>query len=216
MREASFPGRPAATVRFTGRGRSGRVVVRYGVTARPAASGFPALAGWSRVARAGVGFPTIKCEVESDRPGYWAILGWVQWVAQEFGDGRDAVGLVDRVPALLDRDVPFAVLGYAPTFFDAPAFLSRPAVDWRATAFLTTLPTMSRREPVAPLVGFRWGYRIRRDGGRPVPYPLEAASAPDWRRVRGELVRLHPAWRFARSFRPPPRLVRRRGGRRSA
>lgn len=172
----------------------------YGNTPTASASGFPALKGWSRATRAGVGFPTIKCDVESDLPGYWSHLGWIQWVTQEFPGNRKPVRLVDRFPAFLDRDLPFATMGYAPSFFDAPAYLSLPAVDWRATLFLCTLPIMSRREAVAPLVGFTWGYRIARRGDTPTPYALGLASRGDWLRVRSELEKLHPKWVFAAGF----------------
>jgi len=153
MRERSFAAEPTSTIRFDRLDRRGVVRVFYGVTSRPSDSGFRALRGWSRERRAGVGFPTIKCEVESRRPGYWNSLGWIQWVTQEFRGDRATVRLVDRFPSLLDRDLPFAVMGYAPAFFDAPAFNSLPAVDFRATLFLTTVPILTRSEPIVPLVG---------------------------------------------------------------
>jgi len=205
MREASFAKEPTAVVRFRGFGRAGLVRAYYGVTPRPSDSGFPALPGWAGESEAGVGFPTVRCDVESDRPGYWSDLGWIQWVTQARPGRRTVVKLVDRLPAFLDRDIPFLTMGYAPSFFDAPAYNSRPAVDWRATLFLCTLPFLSRGEPIRPLVGFRWGYRIETKGENPHPYPLETARPSDWSRVRRELVARHPKWRFGTDFRSPAR-----------
>lgn len=178
-------------------------MARYGLTRRPTDSGFPALEGWSRATRAGVGFPTIKCEVQGEKPGYWNLFGWIQWVTQDFPGKRSRVALVDRLPAVLDRDVPFASMGYAPTFFDAPAYNSLPAVNWRADLFLCTLPAMSRREPVIPLAGFKWGYRIDTQGGAPVSYPLEPANQSEWHETRLEVAKRHPRWNFANRFVPP-------------
>lgn len=195
MHEASFPSRPTHTVRFEGPGRSGTVRVYYGVTRHPRRSGFDVLAGFPW-AGAGVGFPTIKAEVRSERPGYGSSLAWIQWVAQEYGGRRRRVELVDRFPSLLDRDLPFAAMGYAPTFFDAPAYNSRPRVDWRAALFLCTLPIMSRRESIVPLVGFLWGYRIARRGGKAEPYPCTRATRANWEAVRPRLAERHPSWKF--------------------
>jgi hypothetical protein len=192
------------TTRFRRNGHAGIVRALYGLTRTARGSGFPALAGWERVRRAGVGFPTLRCEVRTRSPGYWGVLGWIQWVTQDHDDARGRVELVDRLPALLDRDVPYLSYGYAPTFFDAPAYNSLPAVDWRASAWLCTLPLLSRREPVVPLVGLRWGYRIAREGDPPVPHPLEAARPRDWSFVRRALARRHRAWTFAPSYRPTP------------
>ena len=200
MQEASFASTSPVSVRFHGYGRSGVVRCYYGVTPGPAESGFPALRGWAKASRAAVGFPTIKCEVESDRPGYWSIFGWIQWVTQDFSRKRKAVRLVDRLPAFLDRDLPFATMGYAPAFFDAPAYLSLPAIDFQATLFLCTLPMMSHREAISPLAGFNWGYRIAKRGDAPTSYPLETASNGDWRRVRTEVARLHTKWRFTMNY----------------
>ncbi len=176
--------------------------VFYDTTRSPAESGFSALAGWAGERGAGVGFPRIRCELTSRRPGYWAVLGWIQWVTQEYPAGRRAVRLVDRLPSLLDRDLPFHSYGYAPTFFDAPAYNSLPAVDWRASLWLCTVPLLGRDEAVAPLWGARWGYRIVRDGSAPAAYPLRPATSADWSAVRSQLLRRHRAWRFAAGYDP--------------
>jgi len=199
MHEESFAGVSPVRTRFDRCGRRGEAVVACGRTPTPEASGFAALSGWEEEREAGVGFPTIKASARSDRPGYLATFGWLQWVVQRYPGGR-SVRLVDRPPSLLDRDLPFAAVGYEPTFFDAPAYNRLPAVDWDATLFLTTLPILSRREPVVPLAGFRWGYRIRRTGSAPVARPLSRATAADWRRVRGEVGRRHRRWRFATTY----------------
>jgi len=214
MREASLPSKPSTVLAFGRAGRTGVVRVRYGRTRAPRDSGFGALKGWERSTRAGVGFPTIKCEVESRRPGYWNALGWIQWVTQEFPGQKNDVRLVDRFPAFLDLDLPFAAAGYAPTFFDAPAFNSLPAVDWHATLFLCTVPAMSRKEAILPLVGMTWGYHIDRPGERPRSYPLAVATLADWRATRRELVLRHPTWKFATGFRVSKLLDSRGAGRR--
>lgn len=203
MHELGLPNSPSSVVRFDRYHRAGSVRVYYGVTGRSADSGFPALKGWERETRAGVGFPAIKCEVESDRPGYWNALGWIQWVTQEFRTHRRPFRVVDRFPAFLDRDIPFACAGYAPTFFDAPAYNSLPPVDFRALLFLCTVPIMSRREAIVPLVGFRWGYEVQESGGKPHPYPLEPAAPRDWRSVRMALLPRHRAWRFGAAYLAP-------------
>src|SRR5271170_4435327 len=178
MHEASFVATPTRTARFRSAGRSGTVRAYYGITRRGAESGFPAIKGFTAV-DAGRGFPTMKCEVESEQPGYWGVLGWIQWVTQEYGPRRARVELVDRFPSMIDRDVPFLAMGYSPTFFDAPAYNSRPKVDWHAALFLCTVPLMSRREPITPLAGFLWGYRIDRRGGKVAPYPCARATERD-------------------------------------
>ena len=202
MHESSFPKRPTIRVRFEAGTRSGSVRAYYGVTRRGPDSGFPILKGFG-AASAGRGFPTLKCIVESDQPGYQSVLGWIQWVTQDFAGGRANEALVDRFPSMLDRDIPFLAVGYAPTFFDAPAFNSLPKVDWRASAFLCTVPILSRREPIVPLVGFLWGYRIGAKGGTVTPSPISLARGRDWSAVRRELRKRHPAWRFATEFRAP-------------
>jgi hypothetical protein len=215
VQESSFPSRPVQISPFKTAHRSGTVRVYYGVTRHGKDSGFTALKGF-KADRSGRGFPTIKCEVRCDDPGYWSVLGWIQWVTQDFGENRPQVELIDRFPAVMDRDLPFASMGYAPTFFDAPAYNSLPNVDWRATLFLCTLPMLSRREAVVPLVGYRWGYRIHRARGAVIPYPLQPATSPDWTRVRSKLSDRHPQWAFGRSFKPrnhpTPRSGRRKGG----
>ena len=197
MHEESLPSKPTLVLRFDVSERAGKVRVFYGTTDSPHESGFEALRGWERIPTAGVGFPTLKCEVESERPGYRSIFGWIQVVTQKFPGSSGAMMIVDRFPAFLNRDIPFASLGYSPSLFDAPAFNSLPAVDWRAATFLCTLPLMETRETILPLVGFTWGYRISRPGGRPIRYPLQAALGRDWRRTKNLLRDRHPKWRFA-------------------
>jgi hypothetical protein len=209
MREASFPARATLVVRYNSTGRSGIVRAYYGRTRRSEDSGFPAIKGLG-TGDVGRGFPTIKCEVQCEQPGYWAVLGWVQWVTQDFGGQRARVELVDRFPSMLDRDVPFLGMGYSPTFFDAPAYNSHPKVDWRASLFLCTMPMMSRRESIVPLAGFLWGYNIDRQGGAVVPYPCLVAVGRDWSVVRRELGARHPEWKFASKFRQDRTEVNRR------
>lgn len=210
MREPSFSPRPTRVIRFDHGDRRGEVRVFYGITARPEDSGFPSLKGWKAERRAGVGFPTIKCTVESERPGYASNLGWIQWVTEDFHGDRESVQVVDRAPSMMDLDLPFAVVAYSPSFFDAPAYNSLPRIDWTARLFLATLPMMDRREPIHPLCGLVWGYRIERRGGAVTPLPLRAASRQDWQTVRNELASRHASWRFAARYEPGPERRRRR------
>jgi hypothetical protein len=203
LKELSFPEHPRRVVRLDRAGRSGDVRVYYGVTRHPSEAGFPALPGWAKARRAGVGFPMVKCEVESSKPGYWSNLGWIQWVTQDFPDGRAGPRLVDRLPAFLELDTPFTTMGYSPSFFDAPAQNSLPRIDFRATLFLCTLPMLHRTEPIVPLAGFVWGHHIDADGGTPTPYSLESARGPDWTRVRAAVASRHRTWNFARVFYTP-------------
>jgi hypothetical protein len=203
MHEQTFPTRPTITIRFASARRSGTIRVYYGITRHGADSGFPALKGFG-ADRAGAGFPTIKCEVDPEQSGYWGVLGWIQWVTQDFGGRRARVELVDRFPSMMDRDLPFLSLGYAPTFFDAPAFNSRPKVDWHASLFLCTLPIMSRKEAIVPLAGFLWGYRIDRTAGEVTSYPCTLANGQDWSAVRRELRKRHPEWTFSSEFETAP------------
>ncbi|MFZ1022638.1 MAG: hypothetical protein WAN87_00690 [Thermoplasmata archaeon] len=215
MQEPSFSSRPLRISPFRSAGRSGTVRVYYGLTRHGKDSGFTALKGFG-ADRAGRGFPTIKCEVRCDEPGYWSVLGWIQWVTQDFGKNRTRVELVDRLPSMLDRDLPFVSVGYSPTFFDAPAFNSLPKVDWHASLFLCTLPMLSRSEAIEPLAGFLWGYRIERARGDVVPYRLQSATAGDWIVVRRRLAERHPQWKFARTFKGTARPSYRGGRRKGA
>lgn len=197
MREPSLPRPAAMNLPFRHGGAAGSVRVWYGTNRRPSDGGFAALRGWSREERAGVGFPVIKCEITTGVVGYWNFLGWIQYVTQDPLDGARIVPVVDRVPSMVDRDVPFAITGYCPTFFDAPAHNRLPVIDWQARLFLCTQPIMSRKEPIVPLVGLRWGYRIEESGEPPMVHPLAVATEADWRTARQELTRRHPQWRFA-------------------
>jgi hypothetical protein len=203
VREVMFGPRPSAVLRFDHAGRSGRVRVYYSVVARAADSGFAAVAGSRTMRGTGAGFPAIKCTVEVDRPGYFGYLGWIQWLTQGPAGSPPADAKVDRLPAFLDLDLPFLAVGYAPSVFDSPAFEVLPPDDFRARLFLCVLPIMSRREPVVPLLGLRWGFHRRSESGGCTPYPLERATRRDWREVRAELVGRHPGWTFAPTFRPP-------------
>lgn len=204
--EPSFPSRPTLELSFDRAGRTGRVRVRYGTTRRASDSGFAAIRGFS-APDSGAGFPTIKAEVETDQHGYLNDLGWIQWVHQKFPGRRRSTQIVDRFQSMLDLDCPFATLGYAPTFFDAPAWPLRPAVRWSAILFLTTVPIMSRREPILPLAGFDWGYDIAERGALPVPRSVVPARPANWRTIREEVGRAHPRWRFAARYVAPARRV---------
>ncbi len=204
MHESSFGKRPTIVARFRRGGHAGTVRCYHGVTRRASESGFSALRGWERERTAGVAFPTIKCRVESARPGYWSLLGWIQGVTQVFPGRPNPVRIVDRLPVYRRLDLPFATLGYEPAFFDAPAYNSRPAVDWRAALFLCTLPMLGAREAIEPLAGFTWGYRIAHPGADPDPYRLELATSPAWSTLRKLLIERHPKWTFDPRYQRPP------------
>lgn len=200
MHERSFTARPTRGVRYDRAGRTGVVRVFYGSTLRSEDSGFPSLMGWKRGPATGVGFPTIKCTVTCDQAGYWSNLGWIQWVTMDYHGGHKDAALVDRPPSMAQLDLPFATFGYCPTFFDAPAYPSHPRINWNASLFLCTFPMMTRREPIVPLTGFEWGYRIPHRGGAVTRLPLRVAKDEDWKRTRTEVARRHRTWTFAPSF----------------
>src|SRR5271170_1994855 len=208
MQEAMFGSKPSLVVRFSRGGNSGVVRAYYGITSRAADGGFSAVKGWRQMSVTGTGFPAIKCSVESDRPGYWGYLGWVQVLTQEFSGKSAPIGKVDQLPSFLRVNSPFLSVGYAPSVFDAPAFDARPPDEFRARLFLCTLPIMSRREAIAPLAGLRWGFHRRIDGEGHVPHALEEATADDWRKVRDELVERNPGWSYAPRFIPARRNSR--------
>jgi hypothetical protein len=184
-------------VRYSRGGRSGIVRVYYGTGSRASDSGFPAVKGWQKMGATGAGFPAIKGTVETHRPGYWGYLGWIQWLTQEYAGESSPDGKVDRLPSFQSLNSPFLSMGYAPSVFDSPAFSAQPPENFRARLFLCTLPIMSRREPISPLVGFTWGFRRRNQGEGHVRLPLEKATARDWKQVRAELVQRLPTWKYA-------------------
>jgi hypothetical protein len=144
-----------------------------------------------------VGFPVLEATVEYPAEGYAAVLGWVQVVRYRASDEPDEVVLADVAPQLQGLGMPYVAFGVRPAFFDAPA-ISAPDADWRAWTFLTATPDVLMTRVVAPVCGFRWGYR--RSGGSTELVEPVRASAEDWLGTREELTARYPAW----EWRPDP------------
>jgi hypothetical protein len=205
------PSRPATStmIPFTLNGRAGTVAMTYGITEDPILSGFdvvPAFNGDIAVCR---GYPTIQGVIARyDGAGYRARCGWLQVVTGNYyraGDPveapADTARSVDRYPALMDIDVPFASYGTLPAFFDAPCRNLGGYVQlrWTADTFLATLPLRSKTEAIHRLLGVRWGYAEYADPGRhPVsPFPLVVTGPDSWNGLLPFLGHSFPRWRFA-------------------
>jgi hypothetical protein len=176
---------------FRVRDRDGAVHVEVTPNDDPEDIGHPLVAiGYDRdVFR---GFPVVTAEVSYDGRGVRAWMGWVQVIERHDDDGA-VVAEVDGPP--WSERLPFYTFGYLPTFSDFPANPDHPDGDWVADAFLVVIPDVVRSRVLAPVVGFRWGYRLV--GGRAVALfaPTEA-RAEKWEHHRALLGASYPDWSF--------------------
>jgi hypothetical protein len=179
---------------FSVRGGTGSVHVHYGVTEDPVAVGFDLVAvGFD--ATAFRGFPVCWADVRFDQGGYRAMFGWIQLVTtSDVAAPGDPFVSIDIPPFLAQEDSPLAFFGYQPTLFDAPANPGHPDGEWIAESFLVAAPDVARTRRLAPITGFRWGYRLTAG----VPEPLAVAPiGPDrWDAHRALLAERHPSWAF--------------------
>jgi hypothetical protein len=143
------------------------------------------------------GFPVTKATVEypvsststspSSFPGSYACyFGWIQVIkASPGGKARDVnhngKWQMDIFPYATDLGSPFAIWGFNPTFFDAPARLLPQSSEtgevrnadeveieelvWRAQSFLCVLEDagMTKRVQVIEGSGFGWGCDIEKN-----------------------------------------------------
>jgi hypothetical protein len=181
---------------FRLRGVDGRIRVSLGTNEDPRRWGWDLLALPVPLEYV-QGFPVIEATVEYPAEGYAAILGWVQLVRDTASDEPEPVVLADVAPQLHGLGMPYLAFGVRPSYFDAPA-ISAPDADWQARTFLTCTPDALMTRVVAPVRGFRWGYR-RRGGSTELVDPVQAEEA-DWLVVREELSARYPAW----EWRPEP------------
>jgi hypothetical protein len=204
VHERSFSTEPNRVLEVGYRGGEVRVSVWYGTNVSPDDSGFGAIPGVGLDPRVR-GFPVIRAQVESSRSGYENMFGWIQGIAHLRPDGSLEDWGPDSLPSLRGKDVPFAFLGYNPAFYDAPFWPDRPQLHWRADLFLGPLTYRpSNEEPLAPLLGLRWGFRIPSEGADPIVLPLEEAGVAAWEEARAGLRSSFPSWRFGDwPVRPP-------------
>jgi len=196
MGERIFSAPPTLSLDVPYRAGAVRCEVWLAPNLGPEDSGFGAIADIGP--RAPVrGFPVLKAAVSATTHGYENLFAWVQTVAHLGRDGRVEDWSPDVLPSLLDRDVPFACIGYCPTFYDAPFWPKRPRLHWRADLFLC--PMAIRRpakEEIRPIAGFRWGFRIPRPGAEPQLLPLEPVGPEAWAESLARLREHYPRWRF--------------------
>jgi hypothetical protein len=185
-------------------GRAGHVRVWYSASRGPEESGFRAISDIGADPRSR-GFPIFRAEVSSEGHGYENFLGWVQAVAHLAQDGSLDDWSPDTIPALRKEAVPYAAFGYLPTFFDTPFWPERPRLHWRADAFLCSFVIRSpSTEPIEPILGFRWGFRIAEDGREPELLPLDPIGRREWSDILPRLRSTFPDWRFADWPEPRP------------
>jgi hypothetical protein len=196
VHERCFDSRATLVEKFEHDGVEGVVNVWYGANTSPIDTGFAAI----RDIGAGPqvrGFPVIKAEVKTSGHGYANVYGWIQVISHLRSDGSVEDWSPDSIPALRDRGVPFCVLGYHPTFWDAPFWPGRPRLHWRAELFLC--PMVVRRpteEEVVSVAGVRWGFTIAREGADPKLLPVESVGGDAWRDAAPRLRDWFPGWRF--------------------
>ncbi len=180
------------TVPFTLRGHSGRFNVALSTNDDPVALGHPLVAA-NFDADAFKGFPVVLASVDYGGTGLLAWMGWVQVIRHLDAAGTEVAFEVDRFPLGPD-DSPLYAYGYVPTFFDAPANPEHQDGVWQADTWLVAVPDVIRSRRLAPLAGFRWGYRLR--GRRPALLPLESVGKNEWRGLLPRLREQAPRWEF--------------------
>ena len=197
MHEPFFSKEPSLVRELDHDGLGVRVSVWYAPNSGPEASGFDIIRDIGMDPRVR-GFPVLKAEVDSSGHGYANVYGWIQGIAHLRADGSVEDWSPDSIPALRDRGVPFCVLSYHPTFYDAPFWPERPQIYWRADLFLC--PIVVRRpseEDIVPLIGVRWGFKINQSGGEPELLPLEVVGSAAWGEALPRLKFWFPSWRFS-------------------
>jgi hypothetical protein len=208
IKERMFQGPPALRVPYLAGPRRGSVRVFCGTVPDLLESGVDALFGdgihsassdeKARLA----GFPALLATVEPQARGYQNWMGWIQCVGEKDLAGNVVQREDDPIWFLKGRDVPYAAVGYAPSFFDAPVRSARPEMVWEADLFLCSLPLLTDErgrpaKPVRPLLGIRWGFRIPARGGEPETMAPRMASPQAWASWVPILRQRFPTWPFA-------------------
>lgn len=195
---------PPDELRFTLRGRAGRVAVRFAANDDPSRWGLDLLQlPWpADLAR---GLPVIEATVAYDGEGYGAAMGWIQVVRIHVdehsaplvaGAEKAPAGehlWVDVAPSLRDTGVPFVSFGARPVLFDAPVS-TESRVRFVADSFLTASDDalISRRS--RPFFGLRWGYAT--DDGPCELLPPVRLEVDAWREALPVLRAQFAEWEF--------------------
>jgi hypothetical protein len=181
---------PRVRLDFSLRGASGSVEVAVEPNANPEAL------GCSRFAN---GFPVCTATVSYAGKGYNAALGWVQLVRSTDNASGGSEFEMDPFEPVGPSSHPFCFFGFAPILFDAPARRSREDMDWRAETFLCFVRMGASRREARAILGFGWGFSIRRKAISLTP-PARLSPA-EWNEHRAFLRREHPGWAFASGYR---------------
>ena len=195
------------TFPFNLKGYEGKVSVYYGVNDDPVKVGFDSLAGLNFNINRCRGYPVMHARIESyEGSGYRTFCGWIQMVTGTYFDSHNKAATktetfvsTDVAPAFQQADIPFASYGNLPQLFDAPCLnLGKYAeLRWTADTFLTSIPTRSREEEIAWLLGFQWGYAENDNPNeRPTLFPLEVTNPTIWNNYLPYLRGQYTSWKF--------------------
>jgi hypothetical protein len=183
----------AVTIDFELRGRTGRVVVHYGVNDVPARWGYSHL-GLDSLVGVSRGFPVVHAEVDYPAKGYGAVLAWIQVIDSTNLDSGENRKYIDMAPQLEGLALPYYGFGIRPVLFDAPSTTAR-NMAWHANALLVVSPDCVISRRLRALCGFSWGYRVT--DGKPQPVPAVIIQNPSTLSEEIEFLRAqHPSWIF--------------------
>ncbi len=188
------PGVSDLVLPFVLHGAQGRVLVRVAANVDPTELGC-LLLDPGMPATAAQGFPVCQAEVEYERGGYFAAMGWVQFVRSTDGQVPGKYEL-DRLALFRGVDTPYAFFGVRPCLFDAPFRGSRAPMTWRARSFLCASPDLVMSRTALPLCAFTWGFTIAGHGGDPVLAPPQQLPLDSWSEHLALLEASHRTWRF--------------------
>ncbi len=196
------------TLAFSLAGCQGRIAVYYGSNDDALKAGFDIIPGIDFPTDLCQGYPVLHAQIESYAgSGYRAFCGWIQIITRECLPAPDPrqsdvqrSWSIDVAPAMRESEIPFAVFGSLPSFFDAPCRNLRETTEltWIADTFLTTMPIRSRHEEISLLAGFRWGYRefAAREKKPVTLLPLEVTNIQVWNNHLSFLRKEFSSWRF--------------------
>ncbi|HEY6517499.1 MAG TPA: hypothetical protein VIY50_15255 [Steroidobacteraceae bacterium] len=191
---------------FTLAGRAGRIAVTYGPIEDPIAAGFDVIPGLPFDVALCRGYPNVHAIIEAfGGSGYRGLCGWIQVVTGKRyrigSEEADTAINLDKLPSIADVNMPFAVFGYLPEWFDAPCrnLNGYERLHWTADTFLTTVPLRSRNGAIERLAGFRWGYVEYAPAAQHAVsvLPLDVTGASAWNGLLPFLRKASPGWRFA-------------------
>ena len=181
-------------VTFVLHGAQGRVLVRVSANTEPSELGCDVLAP-DTPGFAAAGFPVCEAQVEYERDGYFAAMGWVQLVRSTDGH-RPGEFELDPLALFRGVDTPYAFFGIRPRLFDAPFRESRAAMTWLARSFLCASPDLVMSRTALPVCAFTWGFTITEDGDQPLLAAPQQLPLEAWDEHLTLLEASHPTWRF--------------------